>query len=135
MIFLNNICKNIGENAILKNVSLSIEKGEFVAIIGQSGSGKTSLLNIIGTLDEPSSGSYIFDDYEVTQLNSDEKARLRREKIVFIFQRYNLLNLLSANDNVALPAVYAGKKVQERNFRAQELLGNLELEHKIESKL
>ncbi|MFK0308062.1 ABC transporter permease [Campylobacter coli] len=134
MIFLNNICKNIGENAILKNVSLSIEKGEFVAIIGQSGSGKTSLLNIIGTLDEPSSGSYIFDDYEVTQLNSDEKARLRREKIGFIFQRYNLLNLLSANDNVALPAVYAGKKVQERNFRAQELLGNLELEYKIESK-
>ncbi|EAK1303254.1 ATP-binding cassette domain-containing protein [Campylobacter coli] len=134
MLFLKNICKNIGENAILKNVSLSIEKGEFVAIIGQSGSGKTSLLNIIGTLDEPSSGSYIFDDYEVTQLNSDEKARLRREKIGFIFQRYNLLNLLSANDNVALPAVYAGKKVQERNFRAQELLGNLELEHKIESK-
>ncbi|EOH1350061.1 ABC transporter permease [Campylobacter coli] len=134
MIFLNNICKNIGENAILKNVSLSIEKGEFVAIIGQSGSGKTSLLNIIGTLDEPSNGSYIFDDYEVTQLNSDEKARLRREKIGFIFQRYNLLNLLSANDNVALPAVYAGKKVQERNFRAQELLDNLELEHKIESK-
>ncbi|EJL9687605.1 ABC transporter permease [Campylobacter coli] len=134
MLFLKNICKNIGENSILKNVSLSIEKGEFVAIIGQSGSGKTSLLNIIGTLDEPSSGSYIFDDYEVTQLNSDEKARLRREKIGFIFQRYNLLNLLSANDNVALPAVYAGKKVQERNFRAQELLGNLELEHKIESK-
>ncbi|EAK6915581.1 ABC transporter permease [Campylobacter coli] len=134
MLFLKNICKNIGENSILKNVSLSIEKGEFVAIIGQSGSGKTSLLNIIGTLDMPSSGSYIFDDYEVTQLNSDEKARLRREKIGFIFQRYNLLNLLSANDNVALPAVYAGKKVQERNFRAQELLGNLELEHKIESK-
>lgn len=134
MLFLKNICKNIGENSILKNVSLSIEKGEFVAIIGQSGSGKTSLLNIIGTLDEPSNGSYIFDDYEVTQLNSDEKARLRREKIGFIFQRYNLLNLLSANDNVALPAVYAGKKVQERNFRAQELLGNLELEHKIESK-
>ncbi|EPS5793873.1 ABC transporter permease [Campylobacter coli] len=134
MLFLKNICKNIGENSILKNVSLSIEKGEFVAIIGQSGSGKTSLLNIIGTLDMPSSGSYIFENYEVTKLNSDEKARLRREKIGFIFQRYNLLNLLSANDNVALPAVYAGKKVQERNFRAQELLGNLELEHKIESK-
>lgn len=59
MLFLKNICKNIGENSILKNVSLSIEKGEFVAIIGQSGSGKTSLLNIIGTLDMPSSGSYI----------------------------------------------------------------------------
>lgn len=134
MIFLRNICKNIGENAILKNVSLSIEKGEFVAIIGQSGSGKTSLLNIIGTLDVSSSGSYIFDDYEVTTLNNDEKARLRREKIGFIFQRYNLLNLLNANENVALPAVYAGKKVQERDLKAKELLGDLELSHKLFSK-
>lgn len=134
MIFLRNIFKNIGENVILKNVSLSIEKGEFVAIIGQSGSGKTSLLNIIGTLDEPSSGSYIFENYEVTKLDNDEKARLRREKIGFIFQRYNLLNLLNANENVALPAVYAGKKVQERNLKAKELLKNLELEHKLQSK-
>lgn len=134
MIFLRNICKNIGENVILKNINLSIEKGEFVAIIGQSGSGKTSLLNIIGTLDEPSSGSYIFENYEVTKLDNDEKARLRREKIGFIFQRYNLLNLLNANENVALPAVYAGKKVQERNLKAKELLANLELGYKLQSK-
>ncbi|TKX32009.1 ABC transporter permease [Campylobacter estrildidarum] len=134
MIYLKNICKNIGENAILKNVSLCIEKGEFVAIIGQSGSGKTSLLNIIGTLDVPSSGSYILEEYEVTKLNNDEKARLRREKIGFIFQRYNLLNLLNSSENVSLPAVYAGKSVQERKQKAKELLANLELGHKLSSK-
>ncbi|TKX32722.1 ABC transporter permease [Campylobacter aviculae] len=134
MIYLKNICKNIGENAILKNVSLCIEKGEFVAIIGQSGSGKTSLLNIIGTLDVPSSGSYILEEYEVTKLNNDEKARLRREKIGFIFQRYNLLNLLNSSENVSLPAVYAGKSVQERKQKAKELLANLELGHKLDSK-
>ncbi|EAJ3790846.1 ABC transporter ATP-binding protein, partial [Campylobacter coli] len=128
------MCKNIGENSILKNVSLSIEKGEFVAIIGQSGSGKTSLLNIIGTLDMPSSGSYIFENYEVTKLNSDEKARLRREKIGFVFQRYNLLSLLSADRNVSLPAVYAGKSIHERSQKAKELLENLELVHKLNSK-
>ncbi|HED7339977.1 TPA: ABC transporter permease [Campylobacter coli] len=134
MLFLKNICKNVGENSILKNVSLSIEKGEFVAIIGQSGSGKTSLLNIIGTLDMPSSGSYIFENYEVTKLNSDEKARLRREKIGFVFQRYNLLSLLSADRNVSLPAVYAGKSIHERSQKAKELLENLELVHKLNSK-
>lgn len=134
MIFLKNICKKIGENTILKNVSLSIEKGEFVAIIGQSGSGKTSLLNIIGTLDMPSSGIYVFNEYEVTRLNHDEKARLRREKIGFIFQRYNLLNLFSAKENVSLPAVYAGKNIQERNQNAKKLLGDLELAHKLDSK-
>ncbi|EKL2915547.1 ABC transporter permease [Campylobacter coli] len=134
MLFLKNICKNIGENSILKNVSLSIEKGEFVAIIGQSGSGKTSLLNIIGTLDMPSSGSYIFENYEVTKLNSDEKARLRREKIGFVFQRYNLLSLLSADRNVSLPAVYAGKSIHERSQKAKELLENLELVYKLNSK-
>ncbi|MCH5336764.1 MAG: ABC transporter permease [Campylobacter sp.] len=127
MIHLKNIYKNIGENVILKNIHLNITKGEFVAIIGQSGSGKTSLLNIIGTLDEPSSGSFVFENYEVTKLNKDEKARLRREKIGFIFQRYNLLNLLSAKENVALPAVYAGETSLKRNEKAAKLLENLEL--------
>lgn len=134
MIELKNICKNIGEAQILKGVNLRIEKGEFVAIIGQSGSGKTSLLNIIGTLDEPSSGSFVFENYEVTRLDKDEKARLRREKIGFIFQRYNLLPLLSAQENVALPAVYAGKSASERALRATELLANLELKDKLSNK-
>ena len=134
MIQLTNIRKNIGQTQILKGINLRIEKGEFVAIIGQSGSGKTTLLNIIGTLDEPSSGSYIFEDYEVTKMNSSEKSQLRREKIGFIFQRYNLLSLLSASENVALPAIYAGAKGDERTKRAKELLTNLELADKFDSK-
>ena len=134
MIQLTDIRKNIGQTQILKGINLRIKKGEFVAIIGQSGSGKTSLLNIIGTLDEPSSGSYVFANYEVTKLNSDEKSRLRREKIGFIFQRYNLLSLMSAQENVALPAVYAGVSSQKRDERAKELLANLELADKFNSK-
>lgn len=134
MIQLTDIRKNIGQTQILKGINLRIEKGEFVAIIGQSGSGKTTLLNIIGTLDEPSSGSYVFANYEVTKLNSDEKSRLRREKIGFIFQRYNLLSLMSAKENVALPAVYAGVSSQKRDERAKELLANLELADKFNSK-
>ena len=134
MIRLTNIRKNIGQTQILKGINLHIKKGEFVAIIGQSGSGKTSLLNIIGTLDEPSSGSYVFANYEVTKLNSDEKSRLRREKIGFIFQRYNLLSLMNANENVALPAVYAGVSSQKRDERAKDLLTNLELADKFNSK-
>lgn len=134
MIQLSNIRKNIGQTQILKGINLRIEKGEFVAIIGQSGSGKTTLLNIIGTLDEPSSGSYIFENYEVTKMNSSEKSQLRREKIGFIFQRYNLLSLLSASENVALPAIYAGAKSDERTKRAKELLTNLELADKFDSK-
>lgn len=134
MIRLTNIRKSIGQTQILRGINLHIKKGEFVAIIGQSGSGKTSLLNIIGTLDEPSSGSYVFANYEVTKLNSDEKSRLRREKIGFIFQRYNLLSLMSAKENVALPAVYAGVSSQKRDERAKELLANLELADKFNSK-
>lgn len=134
MIRLTNIRKNIGQTQILRGINLHIQKGEFVAIIGQSGSGKTTLLNIIGTLDEPSSGSYVFANYEVTKLNSDEKSRLRREKIGFIFQRYNLLSLMSAKENVALPAVYAGVSSQKRDERAKELLTNLELADKFNSK-
>ncbi|MCW0227336.1 ABC transporter permease [Campylobacter lari] len=134
MIRLENIQKKINNTTILENINLYIQKGEFVAIIGQSGSGKTSLLNIIGTLDEPSSGKYFLDAYEVTNLNKDEKARIRREKIGFIFQRYNLLSLLNAKDNVALPAVYAGKNKHERSQKAKELLSFLELDHKELSK-
>ena len=134
MIRLTNIRKSIGQTQILRGINLHIKKGEFVAIIGQSGSGKTTLLNILGTLDEPSSGSYVFANYEVTKLNSDEKSRLRREKIGFIFQRYNLLSLMSAKENVALPAVYAGVSSQKRDERAKELLTNLELADKFNSK-
>lgn len=131
-------CKNLnryfgsGENRVhvLKDVSLTIEKGDFVAIIGQSGSGKSTLMNILGCLDAPTSGSYRVDGIETAQMAADELAALRRKRFGFIFQRYNLLNALSAQDNVALPAVYVGTPQQERTDRANRLLHDLGLQGK-----
>lgn len=134
MIILRDVSKKIGENFILKKINLSIKRGEFVAIIGQSGSGKSSLLNIIGTLDEPSFGSFFFENYELKKLSRDAKAQLRREKIGFIFQKYNLLPLLNSKDNVALSAVYAGKSRSQRDQRAGELLKSLGLEAKMHAR-
>lgn len=135
-------CKNInryfgsGENRVhvLKNVSLSIEKGDFVAIIGQSGSGKSTLMNILGCLDTATSGSYQIDGIETSKMNPDELAGLRRERFGFIFQRYNLLGSLTARDNVALPAVYMGAAHKERSERAEKLLHDLGLQSKENNK-
>ncbi|QPB42631.1 MacB family efflux pump subunit [Rodentibacter haemolyticus] len=125
-----------GENRvhILKNVSLNIEKGDFVAIIGQSGSGKSTLMNIIGCLDTATDGSYKIDGNETNQLSADQLSDLRSQKFGFIFQRYNLLSSLTAAENVALPAIYAGIPQTQRLDRAKQLLEKLGLDDKWQNK-
>ncbi|MCL6590110.1 MAG: ABC transporter ATP-binding protein [Firmicutes bacterium] len=106
----------------LFDVNLSIEKGEFVAIMGPSGSGKSTLMNILGCLDRPTSGSYQLDGMETAVLNDDQLAEIRNKKIGFIFQTFNLLARSTALQNVELPMVYAGINRNERRRRALEAL-------------
>ncbi len=131
MIEIKNLNRYFGEGDnrvhILKDINLTVEQGDFIAIIGQSGSGKSTLMNAIGCLDTPSSGSYQVDGIETLNMEADDLAALRRKKFGFIFQRYNLLSSLSARDNVALPAVYAGVDEKLRHERAVQLLTDLGL--------
>ncbi|MCI1053200.1 MacB family efflux pump subunit [Stenotrophomonas maltophilia] len=120
-------CSAAGEVVVLKDVSLRIEAGEFIAIIGPSGSGKSTLMNILGCLDRPTEGSYRVQGVATEQMSPDELAHLRREHFGFIFQRYNLMENLSATENVALPAVYAGVDADARTARARMLLEALGL--------
>lgn len=110
---------------ILKGVSLDIDDGDFVAIMGPSGSGKSTLMNILGLLDTPTSGSYLMNEREVSQYSEDELAQLRRKEIGFIFQQFNLLPRLSAQENVALPLLYSEKNLQ--STRPDELLDRVGL--------
>lgn len=116
---------------VLKNIDLQIEKGDFVAIIGQSGSGKSTMMNIIGCLDVPTAGSYKINGVEVGRMDKDQLAELRCKTFGFIFQRYNLLNSLKASENAALPAVYLGLNAEARDRRAVELLKKLDLGNKL----
>ena len=113
--------------AVLKNIDLAIHSGEMVAIVGQSGSGKSTLMNILGCLDTPTRGSYRVAGRETGQLTPDELAELRREHFGFIFQRYHLLSDLTAQGNVEVPAVYAGRTRAQRHARSTELLDRLGL--------
>lgn len=123
-------CKNLvktyknGEvkTTALKDVSFKVEKGEFVAIIGPSGSGKSTLMHILGALDTPTEGNYILDEKEVAKMNDDELSELRKDKIGFVFQSFNLLPRTTVIRNVMLPLLYSEIPTKEREARARECL-------------
>ncbi len=132
LIDLRNIRKSYGggdspQVDVLRGIDLSIHAGEFVAIVGASGSGKSTLMNILGCLDRPTSGEYLFAGENVAQLDSDELAWLRREAFGFVFQGYHLIPSASAQENVEMPAIYAGTPTAERHARAAALLERLGL--------
>ena len=106
----------------LRGVSLTIRQGEFVAVMGVSGSGKSTMMNIIGCLDQPTRGTYILDGHDVSKLSKDDRADIRNRKIGFVFQGFDLLSRTSAIENVELPMLYAGIGTAERRSRAQDAL-------------
>jgi len=115
----------------LKKVSVSIRRGDYIAIIGPSGSGKSTFMNLLGCLDTPTTGSIYIEGTDVSQLSEKKLARLRREKIGFIFQKYNLLPTLNAMENVELSMSFAGKRKKVRSKRASELLSMVQLSHRL----
>lgn len=138
LVTVKDICKiyNPGENEVraLDNVSLSIDKGEYVAIIGQSGSGKSTLMNMLGCLDTPTSGEYYLNGSDVSALSDDELSDIRNKEIGFIFQGFNLIANLTAIENVELPLIYRGVSKKERNDLAVEALKMVGLSHRMDHK-
>lgn len=126
LIELKDVSKTYGhgnaKTPVLHGISLSIEKGEFIAMIGASGSGKTTLMNIIGLLDTPDSGTYHLEETDMNSLKDKDRARYRRERIGFIFQNFNLIRRLNALGNVELPMIYDKVPPKDRRFHAQRLL-------------
>jgi putative ABC transport system ATP-binding protein len=114
----------------LDNVSLSVRKGEMIAITGPSGCGKSTLLNILGMIDQPDEGEYFFNEFVVSQLSEKNRAKLRKENIGFIFQSFNLINELTIYENVELPLLYTDISGAERKARVYSLLENLKIAHR-----
>lgn len=134
LIEVKNVIKTYatGEAAFnaLNDVSLTVEEGEFVAIMGASGSGKSTFMNMLGTLDKPNSGSYHLDGVDVLSLNSDELSEIRNLKLGFVFQGFNLISRTSAIDNVELPMIYKGVDEETRHKRAKAALKIVGLENR-----
>ena len=132
---LTDICKDYVQGKepvrVLKNVNLTVEKGEYLAIMGPSGSGKTTLMNLIGCLDVPTSGAYRLEDRDLKDLTDDELADIRNKYIGFVFQSFHLLPKMDALENVALPLLYAGVPLKERKARAEEALKAVGLEERM----
>lgn len=136
LIEVSDICKvyNPGENEVraLDHVSLRIDRGEFVAIIGQSGSGKSTLMNMLGCLDVPTSGTYFLNGKNVSDLTDDEQSDIRNVEIGFIFQGFNLIGNLTAQENVELPLIYRGVGRRERQQLAVQSLRQVGLSHRMD---
>lgn len=137
LIEFRNISKiyQMGDTEVraVDNISMKIMRGEFVAVVGQSGSGKSTCMNIIGCLDVPTSGAYLLDGQDVSDMDDDELAEVRNKMIGFIFQQYNLLPKLSVLANVELSMVYAGIPKNERRERAMQALVRVGLEDKLKN--
>ncbi len=138
LIEFDSVCKyyQMGDTVVkaADHISMKIEKGEFVAIVGQSGSGKSTCMNIIGCLDVPTSGTYKLNGRDVGSMDKNELAEIRNELLGFIFQQYNLLPKLSLLENVELPLVYAGLSRSEQHQRAKEALEQVGLGNKLDNK-
>ena len=132
---LTDICKDYQQGKepvrVLKNINLTVEQGEYLAIMGPSGSGKTTLMNLIGCLDVPTSGTYELRGDNLKDLNDDALADIRNRHIGFVFQNFHLLPKMDALDNVALPLLYAGVSLKDRRARAEEALKAVGLEDRI----
>ncbi len=138
MIWMESITKTyrLGETEvpILKGIDLTIEEGEYVAIMGMSGSGKSTLMNIVGCLDRPTSGHYVLEGQNLTALNDDELAFIRNQRIGFVFQQFNLLPRATAVENVMLPMVYAGIPKHQRQKRAIAALTRVGLAERLNNR-
>ena len=119
---------------VLKNINLSVDKGEYIAIMGPSGSGKTTLMNIIGCLDVQTSGEYLLENQDVSKTNDDKMSDIRNKKIGFVFQQFHLLPKLNAMENVALPLLYRGVDKEERMKMASDALEKVGLGDQLHKK-
>ena len=135
---LKNIYKNYIQGTmevpVLKDINLCVEEGEYVAIMGPSGFGKSTLMNIIGCIDKPTSGTYLLDDVEIEKCKDKELSEVRNQKIGFVFQNFNLLPRQSALDNVALPLQYAKVPIKKRKQKAKEMLEMVDLADRVSFK-
>lgn len=134
MITLKNISKVFQTEEVetwaLQNVSLQVKKGEFVAIMGPSGCGKSTLLNILGLLDNPTEGSYLLDGTDVSRMQEDERTELRKGKLGFVFQSFNLIDELTVQENIELPLLYMNVPKKERRQKVKEVVERVAMSHR-----